>query len=177
MDYKKLFNTIKPDFFKMDIIRNMPDDRVFTELIMDLRKSNCENLKLPYPQNITFDFYKGDLQDIRKIVARVDNDWVNYYTENMRIFCAFDGDQIAAFCLLETFGKADGLLIGGPGCVGTVPEYRKQGIGLEMVRRATEILRKENYDLSWIHWTHLTAWYGKLGYQPVLSWNNKGFIN
>jgi len=176
MDYKSLFNQIKPDFFKMDVIRNMPDERVFTELIMDLKKSNLENLQLPCPKNITFDFYKGDTESIRSIVSRVDQDWAKFFSSDMRIFCAFDSEKIAAFCLLEKFGNADGLLIGGPGCVGTLPEYRKQGIGLEMVRRATEILRKENYDFSWIHWTHLADWYSRLGYQLVLRWNNKGFI-
>ncbi len=176
MDYQKVFNQLKPKFFQMEVIRNMPEDRVFTELIMDLKKQNCTDIVLKYPEHIRFDFYKGDLKTLKEAVARVDNDWVPLFTSDQRFFCAFDGDKIAAFCCLEKIGIADGLLVGGPGCVGTLPEYRKQGIGLEMVRRATEILRKEDFDISWIHWTHLADWYSKLGYQLVLKWNKKGFI-
>ena len=93
-----------------------------------------------------------------------------------RIFCAFDGDRTAAFCFLSDMGRYQGLRIGGPGCVGTVPEDRRQGIGLEMVRRATEILRRDGFDLSWIHYTHVGPWYMKLGYRPVLRWNSGGLL-
>lgn len=71
----------------------------------------------------------------------------------------------------------DGIHIGGPGCVGTIPEYRRRGIGLEMIRRATEILRKDGYDLSWIHYTPLERWYSKLGYRAILRWNCRGFVS
>ncbi len=67
-------------------------------------------------------------------------------------------------------------ILAGPGCVGTLPQYRKQGIGLEMVRRATLLLKAEGFDLSWIHYTHLERWYGKLGYKTVLRWNREGLI-
>ncbi len=73
-------------------------------------------------------------------------------------------------------GFAQGLHIGGPGCVGTLSAWRKQGIGLEMVRRATEIFAREGYDVSWIHWTHPEQWYQKLGYRTVLRWNKDGFF-
>ena len=89
---------------------------------------------------------------------------------------AFDGEKIASFCVLEDIGVIDGMRIGAPGCVGTVPEYRRRGIGLEMVRRATETLRREGYDISWIHFTHLAGWYSKLGYSTVLRWNRGGFL-
>ena len=58
----------------------------------------------------------------------------------------------------------------------TIPEYRKKGIGLEMVRRATMLLKEENFDISWIHYTHLRHWYEKLGYLTILEWNSKGFL-
>ena len=73
-------------------------------------------------------------------------------------------------------GHFNGLNIGGPGCVGTIPEYRRRGIGLEMVRLATEILRNDGFDLSWIHYTHLEHWYMKLGYKPVLKWNSSSIL-
>ena len=89
---------------------------------------------------------------------------------------AFDGEMIVAFCSLTDMGRFHGLHIGGPGCVGTIPEFCGQGIGLEMVRLATETLRQDVFDLSWIHYTHLAHWYMKLGYQPVLQWNSNGIL-
>jgi len=41
------------------------------------------------------------------------------------------------------------LKIGGPGYVGTFPEYRDKGIGLTMVKKATQILKDEAYDYSY----------------------------
>ena len=99
-----------------------------------------------------------------------------FFGEDQRFYCAFDGDNIASFCIVEDMGIHCGLQVGGPGCVGTLPEYRRKGIGLEMVRRATVSLLDEGYDLFWIHYTSKERWYSKLGYTTVLRWNNKGFI-
>ena len=106
----------------------------------------------------------------------MEEDWVQYFGEKSRVYCAFDGEAIASFCIMDDWGMHDGLRISGPGCVGTVPAYRKKGIGLEMVRRATIMLKEEGFDLSWIHYTHIGPWYEKLGYRTVLRWNGKGFI-
>lgn len=58
----------------------------------------------------------------------------------------------------------------------TLPEFRRRGIGLEMVRLATQTLKQDGFDLSWIHYTHLADWYSRLGYQPVLRWNSGGLL-
>lgn len=39
-----------------------------------------------------------------------------------------------------------------------------------------DYLKRDGFDLSWIHYTHLEKWYMKLGYEPVLHWNCKGFL-
>ena len=147
MDYKKLFDSLNPGFFEKAWIKSMPDDNVFSELVMDLREETPKELPFQCPEQITFGEYRGDIGTLREAVARVEKDWVQYFTE-----------------------------ISGPGCVGTVPAYRKKGIGLEMVRRATIMLKEEGFDLSWIHYTHIGPWYEKLGYRTVLRWNGKGFI-
>lgn len=177
MDYQKLFNQMHPDFFAADYIREMPDDRVFAELILELKKESPLKIEAAIPSNISFGIYQGSLEKLHAAVNSVDKDWVKFFTEARRAFCAFDGEKIAAFCLLEDWGVQEGLRIGGPGCVGTVPEYRKQGIGLEMVRLATELVQKEGFDISWIHYTHLEKWYSKLGYHTILRWGCKGFID
>ncbi len=176
MNYRKLFDSMHPGFFDEPGIKNIPEDRVFAELIMDLRSKSPDSLPYPYSDDVRFGMYHSHLEKIRDTVAQVDEEWPRYFDGRNRVFCAFDGDKIASFCILEDWGRQDGLRIGGPGCVGTVPEYRKKGIGLEMVRRATNILKDEGFDLSWIHYTGLCQWYEKLGYQTVLRWNSKGLL-
>lgn len=176
MTYAEMFHCIHPDFFQRESIRSMQLDQVFTELIMNLHENVPQMAPVGPRSGITFGEYRGEPAPLRQAVARVDDGWVQYFTEEGRYFCAFDGERIAAFCCLSDMGRAGGLHIGGPGCVGTVPEYRRQGIGLEMVRLATEILRRDGFDISWIHYTHLADWYMKLGYRPVLRWNSGGFL-
>lgn len=180
INYEKLFSLIHPDFFNQTYIRNMPQDYLFSELVLDLRKPMPSEMttSLLCPSEIYFDEYHGEIKKIQEAVSLVDNDWVQYFNDNTRIFCAFDkksNDKIAAFCILSNWGIYNGIRIGGPGCVGTIPEYRKKGIGLELVRKATELFIKDGYDISWIHYTHLEKWYSKLGYKTVLKWNANGF--
>lgn len=176
MNYTELFNSLHPGFFQEESIRTLPEDWVFSELVMDLH-GDLPHVMPPHGLNgITFGEYHGELAALRNAVFQVDEDWVQYFREGYRFYCAYDGEKIIAFCSLSDMGRFQGLRIGGPGCVGTIPEYRRQGIGLEMVRLATETLRQEGFDLSWIHYTHLAHWYQRLGYQPVLRWNSGGIL-
>ncbi|MBO4292581.1 MAG: GNAT family N-acetyltransferase [Lachnospiraceae bacterium] len=68
-----------------------------------------------------------------------------------------NGDSLIAFCILQDYGYHQGYRICAPGCVGTIPEYRRQGIGLGMVQNATQHIKE-------------------LGYETVLRWNCKGFL-
>ena len=106
--------------------------------------------------------------------------WLPLFNEKSRVYCGFIDGRIASFCMIENMGEhmLDGrtVKIGGPGCVGTVPEYRKRGIGLMMVKNVTQILKEEGYDFSYIHYTGVAPWYQKLGYRTVLKWNKNGMI-
>ena len=175
MNYIELFNSLHPDFFLEEYIRTMPENHIFAELIMDLRVDTPKATS-HRPDGITFGEYRGDVEALREAVRQVDEDWMQYFNEGDRFFCAFDGERIVAFCILSDMGTFQGLRIGGPGCVGTIPEYRKRGIGLEMVRLVTEVLKRDDFDLSWIHHTHLEHWYMKLGYRSVLRWNSSGIL-
>ena len=175
MNYKDIFDRMNPNFFKEERIRRRPEGDICTELILDLHAAPTASPAV-LPESITFGMFDGDLSLIHDAVRKVDTDWIQYFNADSRFFCAYDKGKIVSFCILEDMGTYDRVHIGGPGCVGTVPEYRKRGIGLEMVRQATEILSKEGYDLSWIHFTHLDRWYSKLGYQVILRWNCHGFL-
>ena len=161
MDYTELFHLIHPGFFREESIRSMPKDWIFTELVMDLRQTSPAAPPPFSRKGITFGEYHGGLAALHAAVARVDEEWVQYFQEGDRYYCAYDGEAIVSFCCLSDMGCFHGLHIGGPGCVGTIPTYRKQGIGLEMVRLATETLKRDHFTLSWIHYTHLPDWYEK----------------
>ncbi|MBE5810137.1 MAG: GNAT family N-acetyltransferase [Clostridiales bacterium] len=175
MTYTEMFQTLQPGFFEKPYIRSLPEAHIFDEQIIDLHEWQA-GAPVPCPAHITFGFYKGDVETLRAAVREVDEDWPQWFGKVDRVFCAFDGEKVASFCILDAFGEADGLKVGAPGCVGTVPAYRRQGIGLRMVQLATAILKDEGYDLSWIHYTHVGHWYARLGYKTVVRWNCKGVV-
>lgn len=176
MDYIKLFNTIHKDFFNREYIKKLPVEEINTELVLDLHNDFKDTQYSPYPSNIKFSEFKGNINLIKEAVGKVEKDWVQYFNKDELMFCGFDSDKIVSFCKITDQGIIDGIHIGDPGCVGTIPEYRKQGIGLELVRLATKLLKDDSFDISWIHGTPVPNWYTKLGYKPVLRWNKNGFI-
>lgn len=144
------------------------NDGVFVEMALDLHEYQE---KLPHINGGSFGVYSGDLEKIKQLVEKVDPKWCKYFTENTTIFCGFINKDPVSFCIITT--AADSILsddkfkIGGIACVGTVPEYRKRGIGLKMVDMATIYLKSLGCDIAYIHYTHLEKWYKKLGYETV----------
>lgn len=177
MDYKDYFNHLFPGFFDREYIRNLPEENFAEEMIMDLHEFSIDDCKLSCPENITFSMYVGALEPLQAAVREVDETWVEYFSSDDHVYCAFDGDKVVSFCLVDSFGEYQGLKVGGPGCVGTIPSYRRQGIGLKMVQNATAILKEKGYDISHIHYTGVGPWYAHLGYRPILKWNCKGIAD
>lgn len=172
----ELFHTIQPDFFEKDHIRSLPPEKIYEEQILDLHAFSAGEPVLACPENITFSFYEGDLTALHAAVGQVEEGWISYYTSSRLIYCAFDGSKVVSFCLIDDFGTYNGLRIGGPGCVGTIPEYRRLGIGLKMIQNATAILKDRGYDISYIHYTGVGRWYAHLGYQTIVRWNGRGIL-
>ncbi|HEY7355599.1 MAG TPA: GNAT family N-acetyltransferase [Ktedonobacterales bacterium] len=54
---------------------------------------------------------------------------------------------------------------GGVGPLGVVEPIREQGIGLALAARVTELLQQRGIQQSYIGWTWLVDWYGRLGYR------------
>lgn len=176
MNYADMFSALQPGFFEKEYIRSLPPEHIFDEQVLDLHTFREDAVQVDCPFHITFGMYSGDVKALQEAVALVDEDWVQYFQEGDKVFCAFDGDRVASFCILDDFGEYQGLRVGAPGCVGTVPAFRKQGIGLKLVQKATAILKEKGYDLSWIHYTHVGHWYARVGYKTVIRWNCRGIV-
>lgn len=118
---------------------------------------------------VTFGFYQGELAPLHAAVAAVDPEWLQYFTGKSPVFCAMTEGQIASFCMVDL--EAD-CLISRPGehvvsigCVGTVPAFRRRGIGLRMVDLATVWAKTQGATRGYIHYTGVAHWYAKLGYR------------
>ncbi len=63
---------------------------------------------------------------------------------------------------------------GAVSVLGVAESMREQGIGLALAARATELVQERGLERSYLSWTWLVNWYGKLGYQVwqeyVMSW-------
>ncbi len=133
---------------------------------------NAGELNLPDPESgAGFGVFSGSPEELRAAVAAVEPDWVPYFAEG-EFFCATVGGKIASFCILgrdETciLSRGDSRM-GSIGCVGTVPEFRRRGIGLEMVAEATRLLLADGCDDIFIHYTAVYRWYSRLGYRTRL---------
>ncbi len=177
---EELFGAMHPHFFERESIRNMQPEWICEEMLLELAGFSPNDVKIPVPDGITFGFFHGDPDSLCKSVAEVDDGWVKYYNSPEHAYCAFDGDRVVSFCDVDEMGVytvgGRTLKIGGPGCVGTVPDYRRRGIGLRMVQDVTELLRLRGFDYSYIHWTAVGPWYAKLGYRTVLRWNARGLL-
>ena len=176
---EELFLEMHPGFFEREYIRKIPVGEEASEMLLRLQEFDESEYVKTMPDEVTFGYYEGSFEELLDAIRKVIPHWVPLFSENARVYCGFVNGKIASFCMIEDFGEhvvnGEKWKIGGPGCVGTVPEYRNRGIGLSMVRNVTKILRDEFYDYSYIHYTYETDWYAKLGYRTVLSWNGQGF--
>ena len=129
--------------------------------------------QLPVPEGVIFDYYKGSLAELREAVFKVEEDWVQYFNEGDCFYCGFQDGKIVSLCILgfddDWVISDSSIRVGSVGCVGTVPEYRERGIGLAMVAHATQILKEAGCDKSFIHYTALDKWYGRLGYETCMA--------
>lgn len=175
-----LFQSIYPNFFEEEMIRGLPEEEVYDEMLLPLKEFDINRYNKIMEPDISFGFYEGDLDALRKKVEKVNRHWGSLYNGKDRIYCGYIDGEAACFCLVEDMGthQINGCEIkaGGPGCVGTLEEYRYRGIGLTMVKHVTQILKEEGYDYSYIHYTGVAPWYEKLGYKISVKWNKNGVM-
>ena len=143
----------------------------FGERIAEMSSGRNELLLNPADiPGVSFEIRQAD-ERVRNAVKKVDPEWVQYFTDG-EVMCAVCGENIAAFCILEEdvfcVLSDETSRMGSIGCVGTVPEFRRRRIGLEMVKRASAELLERGSDRIFIHYTGVYDWYAKLGYHTDL---------
>jgi len=175
-----LFHSMHPNFFENESVKNLSADWIFDEMLLRLDEFDPRKYEKALDRSITFGFFEGNRAELLKAVEQVDSDWPEFFGEEDRVLCGYLDGKVASFCIVDDMGthEVNGqiLKVGGPGCVGTLPEYRDQGIGLTMVKKATQILKDKGYDCSYIHYTYVARWYAKLGYETVLRWTKNGIL-
>jgi len=175
-----LFHSMHPQFFENESIKCLSEDWIFDEMLLRLDEFDPHKYEKPLDSSITYGFFEGNRAELLQAVERVDPGWLECFGEEDRVLCGYLDGKVASFCIVDNMGahavNGQKLKIGGPGCVGTLPEYRDRGIGLTMVKKATQILKDEGYDYSYIHYTYVSRWYAKLGYETVLQWTKNGIL-
>ena len=179
-DYAALFEDMHPGFFQREYIRAIPEGEIYDEMILPLDQFDAGKWQRKFGPDVSFGFFEGEKDLLHQAVASVIPEWLPYYDGKHRVYCGYIDGRIASFCLVEDMGvhplQGRAVKIGGPGCVGSVPEFRNRGIGLTMVNDVTRILKEEGYGLSYIHYTGVAPWYKKLGYRTVLRWTRDGIL-
>ena len=179
-DYEALFLEMHPGFFEKEYIRSIPEGEIYEEMTLRLDEFDPDVYQKTFDSDISFGLFQGSMDELHAAVNQVIPDWVKLYDGKHRVYCGYVNGKIASFCMVEDMGEhlLDGrrIKVAGPGCVGTVPEFRNRGVGLVMVRDVTGILKEEGYDISYIHYTGVAPWYTKLGYRTVLKWDRHGIL-
>ena len=104
LNFSKMFMDMHPGFFEKEYIKNIGDGREYKELILWASDIEKTNIPIEVPDNITFGMYEGDFEAFLSEVRRVDTGWAEIYKPGDRIYCGFDGEKIASFCMLEDMG-------------------------------------------------------------------------
>ncbi|MBO2517870.1 MAG: hypothetical protein CW338_11490 [Clostridiales bacterium] len=176
----QLFESIYPGFFERESIRGIPEEWICDEMILPLENFDPRMYSKDLDAGVTFGYCDCGREALLDAVGQVVQSWIPLYDGRFRTYCGYADGKLASFCMVEDMGvhRAGGKLlkVGGPGCVGTVPAYRRRGIGLTMIRNVTQILKDEGYDLSYIHYTGVAPWYAKLGYESIVKWNRNGIL-
>ena len=145
------------------------------EKTLSFDRYDAEKLGLKlYPEGITFGFFDGDREELRKAVALVDDEWVQYFDDECPVFCAFEDGNPVGFTIMGYDDlcvlSGDGEKVGSIGCVGVVPSVRNRGIGIAKAAHACMLLKESGCTSLFIHYTHLVNWYERLGCKTFMEY-------
>ncbi len=94
------------------------------------------------------------------------SDWQPVLARSLVWVCAYDGDRLIGFANVGWDGRDHAFLLDPR----VHPDYRRQGIGRELVRRATEVSRQAGCE--WLHVDYdpeLSPFYAVCGFEPATA--------
>jgi len=154
-------NGLETDEVNLDMVGNLENYQTPKEVVEKVSGLNLQFKLLA----------DDDKKELIEFEKENFSDWVRYFedSQNENIFIVKLNNKIVGSVLL--FGKEgfvwnkllDGA--GGFGALGVAESCRGKGIGLALAAKATEILRQRGVKSSFLGWTYLDKWYGKLGYE------------
>ena len=118
-------------------------------------------------------------------------EWLPYFSQAFRagrageVILARSGGEILGACLAESGAALWSARfvnpVGAPACILTAERAPERGIGLALSAFATEQLQARGCRTSFIGWTWLVDWYGKLGYrvwaENIMSWRGREAVD
>lgn len=124
-----------------------------------------EALRVVYPDAVSFSYAGAeDHKALPTLVARVNPNWVRYFTPDRTVLLAKEGGETVGFAILEEGYYALDNSVGSVGCVGVLPERRRQGIGRALVARAVTCLKERGYTACELRYVSSADFYSPLGF-------------
>lgn len=125
---------------------------------------------------------KNQLKQLLDFVGMNFPDWRKYYEKeldqnnykNILVAANKSGEIYGAMILFTEhflWKKMINGKVGGFGALGVKETARGKGIGLALSAKATEQLKQRGMNYSFLGWTYLAGWYGKLGYNVWRRYN------
>jgi beta-N-acetylhexosaminidase len=157
-------------------------NEVSYDLIQDISQFTppSEVLRAAEEQGVSIEgLRENTLQAVLAFQAKFFPDWHGYFHADIQrngygnVLLARRNKEILGSVLLSLAPECPGghwrdflgPKLGALGILGVSPDEREKGIGLALAARATEALRNRGVVKSFVHWTWLRDWYGKLGYK------------
>ena len=158
------------------------EDEKSYDLLQDISEFRCpEEVLLPLKK---FQFSieaitSAESMDVLAFEKKYFPNWHHYFKDAISkrkyadILVAKRGEEILGSILLSVAPNCPGSQwrdfigyeLGAFGILGVAPIHRQQGIGLALAAKATEALKSCGIKKCFIHWTSLSEWYGKLGFE------------
>lgn len=154
-------NGLKTNETNLDMVGNLENYQTPKEVL-----ENVSTL------NLQFETLKEeDRKDLIEFEKQSFPNWVKFFEDTPKdkvYLVKLDNKIVGSVILIDSDGFVWSKLLnnpGGFGALGVADEYRGRGIGLAFATKATEILKERGVKNSFLGWTYLDEWYGKLGYK------------
>ncbi|SHE66860.1 N-acetylglutamate synthase, GNAT family [Caldanaerobius fijiensis DSM 17918] len=148
------------------------------DMVMELNNYSTPQYVYDRIKNLGIQIREADISDVSGILDFERTNFPNWYiyykdlcdngdVEKIHI-AIYDQEIVGAVILIDkgiTWEDYFGKKTGGIGCIGVAENYRNKGIGLALAARITESLKIKGFDISYVGYTWLDEWYGKLGYK------------